>query len=87
MDKEVECSMAWPQTVTLYRLPDPEKSTFAPWDESSQATLEVVRELALDPEYWKKVKVYFSEENHETVIIQDNVSCIKSICELHVFYP
>lgn len=39
-----------------------------------------VRKLVLKPEFWKKLQSYFSEENHETLMIQDNVSCVKSIC-------
>lgn len=36
----------------------------------------------MDPSYWEQLAVYYSEENHETNITQDNVSCVKSICEV-----
>jgi len=37
----------------------------------------------MDPDWWKRVLVFYSEENHETSIIQDDVSVVKSICEYH----
>jgi proteasome activator subunit 4 len=69
----------------LYSLPHATKSTFQPWDPSSSSTIDTLREVALDSAWWEKLVSYYSEENHETTIIQDNVSCIKSICESSIF--
>jgi proteasome activator subunit 4 len=71
----------WGKTVGLYSLPPSGKSAFLPWEPDSAQAIEGVREIALDAEWWKKVIVFYSEENHENSIIQDDVSCVKSICE------
>ena len=61
--------------------PDETKSTFAPWDESSQDAIDILRQVTNSASFWESLSTYYSEENHETFIIQDNVSCVKSICE------
>ena len=72
--------IAWSDSISLYTIPDKTKSTFQPWDPSSKDAVAALRELATDPSYWEQLGVYYSEENRETNIIQDNVSCVKSIC-------
>lgn len=71
----------WRETVSLYLSPHPSKSTFKPWEAASEDAIQAIREIATDPEYWEHVSTYYSEENHETTITPDNVSCVKSICE------
>lgn len=81
MDNFLDGWLAWDKTLTVYRAPDNTKGTFEPWDPACQAAIEALREMACDKAYWKKLAVYFSEENHELAMTQDNVSCVKSICE------
>ena len=69
----------WQDTVSLYLSPHSSKSTFEPW-EASEDVVQAIREVTTAPEYWENLSTYFSEENHETYITQDNVSCVKSIC-------
>ncbi|KAF9568562.1 hypothetical protein CPC08DRAFT_679680 [Agrocybe pediades] len=81
-DKEPPGWLVWNDTISLYALPDSERSTFQPWEEASNDVIAAVREITTDKEYWENVATYYSEENHETSIIQDNVSCVKSIFQL-----
>jgi proteasome activator subunit 4 len=69
----------WQETVSLYLSPHSSKSTFEPW-EASEDVVQAIREVTTAPGYWENLSTYFSEENHETYISQDNVSCVKSIC-------
>ena len=61
--------------------PDDTTSTFAPWDESSQDAIDILRQAVNTSSFWESLSTYYSEENHETAIIQDDVSCVKSICK------
>ncbi len=79
-DKNPPGWLVWNKTVALYELPHKSNSTFQPWDSASEDAIDAVREIATDPQYWENLSLYYSEENHETTIIQDNVSCVKSIC-------
>lgn len=81
LDREPPGWVAWTDSIALYVLPSATKSTFQPWDPTSNDALEALRETAMDSSYWEKLAGHYSEENHETVITQDNVSCVKSICE------
>lgn len=58
-------------------------STFQPWEADSAKAIDEVRNITTSPKFWENVSVYYAEENHETTIILDNVSCIKSICKLY----
>lgn len=69
----------WRETVSLYLSPHSTKSTFEPW-EASEDVVQAIREVTTAPAYWENLSTYYSEENHETYITQDNVSCVKSIC-------
>ena len=44
--------------------------------------MDSIRVIVKDPAFWKSLSGYYKEETHEVVIGQDNVSCVKSICEL-----
>jgi proteasome activator subunit 4 len=79
--------LAWNDSITLYKPPDFSKSTFKPWEKASEDAVTAVRELAKDPSFWKKLSTYYAEENHEVVITQDNVSCVKSICMFILLIP
>jgi len=71
----------WNDTVSLYTVPHTSQSTFQPWEPASADAVQAIREAATDPENWENMSMYNSEENHETTIIQDNVSLVKSICK------
>jgi len=79
-DKDPPGWLVWNQTISLYTLPDPEKPTFQPWEQASEEVIETVRDITTEKDYWENIALYYSEENHETSITQDNVSCVKSIC-------
>ncbi|KAM6497955.1 hypothetical protein JOM56_005903 [Amanita muscaria] len=81
-DKNPPAWLAWDSTVTLYMLPDGTKSTFAPWDEASQDALKMLRQIVTQSSFWEKLSTYYSEENNESSIIQDDVSCVKSIFQI-----
>ena len=76
----------WNDTVSLYTLPQTSRSTFQPWEQASADAVQAVREVTTDPEYWENMSMYYSEENDETTIIQDNVSFVKSICKHNLPY-
>ncbi|RXW16590.1 hypothetical protein EST38_g9267 [Candolleomyces aberdarensis] len=81
-DKDPPGWLVWGKTVGLYSLPASGKSAFLPWESDSAPVIEGIREVVLDAGWWKKVIVFYSEENHENSIIQDDVSCVKSIFQL-----
>jgi proteasome activator subunit 4 len=70
----------WQETVSLYLSPHSSKSTFKPWEAASADVIQAIRQVTTAPEYWEKLSAYYSEENHETYMTHDNVSCVKSIC-------
>lgn len=80
-DKDPPGWLVWGETVGLYSIPESE-SVFQPWEADSAPAVEQIREIVTDAEWWKDVIVFYSEENHETTIVQDDVSCIKSIFQL-----
>jgi proteasome activator subunit 4 len=73
--------LAWSNELELYRLPHPTQSTFLPWEKPSEAAVASVREVVMKPSYWKKLSTHLAEENHQVVVTQDNMSCVKSICK------
>ncbi|KAF9014988.1 hypothetical protein BDQ17DRAFT_1418116 [Cyathus striatus] len=81
-DKDPPGWLTWGKSVPLYKPPHLLKSTFQPWEPESADAIHAVRKLVIDPLYWEKIASYYSEENHETTITQDNVSCVKSIFQL-----
>lgn len=82
LDKDPPGWVTWGDSVSLFKVPDMVKSTFQPWETLSDAAIAAVREIALTATFWKQLAMYFSEENHEVMIIMDNVSYVKSICML-----
>ncbi|KAF8213398.1 hypothetical protein K438DRAFT_1902498 [Mycena galopus ATCC 62051] len=82
LDKDPPSWLTWANSVSLYRQPDAEKSTFQPWEKLSEPAIATIRELALAPTFWKQLAMYFGEENNERTIIIDNVSYIKSIFQI-----
>ncbi|TFK30307.1 hypothetical protein FA15DRAFT_662249 [Coprinopsis marcescibilis] len=81
-DKDPPGWLVWNDCVTLYCHPHATQSTFQPWDPDSSASIQTLREAATDSAWWKKVITFFSEENHETIVVQDNISALKSIFQL-----
>jgi len=81
-DKDPPGWLAWDKSIKLYMLPHLTKSTFSPWDSTSPEVISAAIETTTQQKFWEKVSAHYAEENHETAIIQDNVSCVKSICML-----
>lgn len=65
---------------------DDRKSTFLPWEASSEPAVEIIQSIVLSDDFWEKLSGHYSEENHEDTVTQDNVSFIKSICKSHEIY-
>ncbi|KXN83586.1 Proteasome activator complex subunit 4 [Leucoagaricus sp. SymC.cos] len=81
-DKDPPGWLTWSKSVKLYMPPDLTKSTFQPWDLPSHGAISAVIEVTTHQKFWENVSAYYSEENHESAMIQDNVSCVKSIFQL-----
>ncbi|KAF9472467.1 hypothetical protein BDN70DRAFT_886944 [Pholiota conissans] len=81
-DKNPPGWLVWNNSIALYMQPHSSESTFQPWESASEDAIQAVREITTGSEYWENLSTYYSEENHETTIIQDNVSCVKSIFQL-----
>jgi proteasome activator subunit 4 len=79
--------LVWAPTIDLFVIPNGTKSIFEPWDSSTLDNIDVYREIADDPSFWKKLSKHFSSENHAQVITQDHVSCVKSILQLLNDHP
>lgn len=74
--------MAWPSKFSLLASPHQTESTFQPWDRTSEAAVTTLRTVVMDPEFWENLITYYAEETDEVSLTQDNVSTVKSICEL-----
>ncbi|KAJ3576138.1 hypothetical protein NP233_g640 [Leucocoprinus birnbaumii] len=81
-DKDPPGWLTWGNHVKLYMLPDLTTSTFHPWDATSSEAISAMLDSTTRQKFWEKLSVYYSEENHETAMLQDNVSCVKSIFQL-----
>ncbi|KAJ4489583.1 hypothetical protein C8J55DRAFT_557490 [Lentinula edodes] len=81
-DKDPQGWIAWGRSISLYEPPHPTHSSLLPWESASQEAVSAASQIATRPEFWKKLNKYLSEENSETSMTQDNVSCIKSIFQL-----
>ncbi|KAJ3973169.1 hypothetical protein EV361DRAFT_980091 [Lentinula raphanica] len=81
-DKNPQGWIAWSRTVDLYKPPHPTESSLLPWEPASQEAVSAASKVACSPAFWKKLNKYLSEENRETSMTQDNVSCTKSIFQL-----
>ena len=80
-DKSLQGWLAWSDEQELYHVPHPTRSTFLPWEKASEAAIASVRDVVTDSSFWKQLSGHFAEETHEVVVTQDNISCVKSICE------
>ncbi|KAJ3811833.1 hypothetical protein F5876DRAFT_38753 [Lentinula aff. lateritia] len=81
-DKNPQGWIAWGRSIALYEPPHPTRSSLLPWESASQEAVSAASQIVTHPEFWEKLNKYLSEENSETSITQDNVSCIKSIFQL-----
>lgn len=72
--------LAWSGTLTAYKPPHESKSTFE-WESLSAEAVSCLREVTVDANFWKKLSSHFAEENHENIVVQDHISCVKSICK------
>ncbi|KII93397.1 hypothetical protein PLICRDRAFT_694576 [Plicaturopsis crispa FD-325 SS-3] len=74
--------LAWSSTLELFLPPYPIKSTFQPWEPTSESVVAVFREAATDASYWTSLSTYLSEENHENGVTDDNIANVKSIFQI-----
>ncbi|KAI0322289.1 hypothetical protein OF83DRAFT_1094493 [Amylostereum chailletii] len=74
--------VAWRECITAYRFPHPTKPSLKPWDSECEEAIAAVREVALDPKFWKELSVHFSAENLADTVTTDNISCVKSIVQV-----
>ncbi|ESK98482.1 membrane protein [Moniliophthora roreri MCA 2997] len=81
LDKNPQGWCAWSNSINLYHAPHPSESTFL-WEQASEDAIAAARKIAMDPSFWKKLSSYLSEETHDTMMTQDNVSCVKSIFQI-----
>jgi len=70
--------LACRQTRTAYRPPHIDTPMFQ-WESGSEDAICCMREMAKDADFWDKVSGYFAEENHESTVLHDHISCVKSI--------
>lgn len=80
-DDMLEGWLACRKTRTAYRPPHRLAPTFQ-WEHESKDAIACVREMALNADFWTKVSGYYAEETQESVVVQDHISCIKSIFQL-----
>lgn len=79
-DKPAGGWVAWGSDIALYASPAQEKSSFQPWEPTSQQALESVRAIVLEEDFWERLSDHYAEENHQESTTLDNISCVKSIC-------
>ena len=73
--------IAWTSTTDCFLVPHATKSTFQPWDPGCDEIVSAVRSIVKEPPFWKDLSTHYSAENNSDVILQDNLCCVKSICE------
>ncbi|KDQ54765.1 hypothetical protein JAAARDRAFT_71570 [Jaapia argillacea MUCL 33604] len=81
-DKITSGWLVWRDTNDVFLLPPKPVGAFQSWDPTSRETLTAMREVVKESTFWTKLSTHFSMENHQEVISQDNVSCVKSIFQL-----
>lgn len=82
LDKNPPGWIACGNKIDFYMPADDRKSTFLPWEASSEPAVEIIQSIVLSDDFWEKLSGHYSEENHEDTVTQDNVSFIKSIFQL-----
>ncbi|KAI6153365.1 hypothetical protein BKA82DRAFT_3971276 [Pisolithus tinctorius] len=80
-DDMLEGWLACRKTRTAYRPPHRLAPTFQ-WEHESKDAIACVREMALNVDFWTKVSGYYAEETQESVVVQDHISCVKSMFQL-----
>ncbi|KAH7104159.1 hypothetical protein BKA62DRAFT_635182 [Auriculariales sp. MPI-PUGE-AT-0066] len=81
-DKVAAGWIAWTPGLTYYRAPAIDKSTFQPWDSASKDSLEALRGVVMQVDFWEKLALHYGEENHQESTNIDNISCVKSIFQV-----
>ncbi|SRR5260221_8270593 len=81
-DKDPPGWLVWGEFLEHYAAPHPTKSTFHSWEASSADAIDVIRKITTSPKYWEEIVVYYSEENHTTTLILDDIAYVKSICKV-----
>ncbi|KAE9410746.1 ARM repeat-containing protein [Gymnopus androsaceus JB14] len=81
-DKTPPGWIAWGNSIAMYKPPHPTKPSLLPWELASQEAISAASNLATKTSFWKTYAKYLAEENSETTMTQDNVSCVKSIFQM-----
>lgn len=71
--------LTW-RDVSAYLAPPASSPVLLPWAEDCQDAVQAIRDVVTQPKFWQKLTKHYSSENHSEVIVQDNASCVKSIC-------
>ena len=79
-DKITSGWLAWSHTIELYLNPPREKSSYSPWRNGDQETIDTLRAVVSDPSFWTKYIIHLREENGNYSVSYDNIAFINSIC-------
>lgn len=74
--------LVWGRETDRYLGPALTESTFQPWEQPSEETVAMVKQLTTSPKFWEKLSTHYSAENLANFVCQDNTSLVKSIFQL-----
>ena len=74
--------LAWDKSAGVHRGADPKEPAYGRWDEGSQPAISAVRDVVRSKKFWEKLAVHYTSENPSSQLAQDNISTVKSLCEL-----
>ncbi|CAL1696420.1 unnamed protein product [Somion occarium] len=81
-DKITSGWLAWQDTYDAFLAPEPDSHPLLPWSSDCKEVVDLIREVTTKSKFWKKLCVHYSSENHSEAVVQDNVSCVKSIFQI-----
>ncbi|KAL4243081.1 BLM10 family protein [Abortiporus biennis] len=74
--------LVWGDSTDAFLAPNSIEFSSLISDESTKEIIAVIRQLVTKKSYWKKLSAQYALENSADVIIQDDISCVKSIFQL-----
>ncbi|EJD55475.1 hypothetical protein AURDEDRAFT_109790 [Auricularia subglabra TFB-10046 SS5] len=74
--------IAWQSEMACFASPAKDKSTFLPWEPSSEVMLSTLREVVIREQFWERLSEHYAEENNQETTTLDNISCVKSIFQV-----
>lgn len=81
MDKQSTGWLVWGDEVEYYTAPRQTGDQLV-WEQESDAGLQAIREVILNPEWWTKVADHYSREQSRDFLAQENTALIKSIFQI-----